>query len=68
MNILINTPLLSSSALKENFDNKVLIIFLTLIFILVILGLFFIDITRTFSGSASQDKEGSSSPKITLRA
>lgn len=66
MNILINTPLLPSS-LKESFDNKILIIFLTLIFILVILGLLFIDITRAFSGSASQDKESpSNAPKTAL--
>jgi len=46
MNILINTPLLKSDALKENFDNKVLVVFLGIIFFLVILGLVLIDLTN----------------------
>lgn len=47
MNILIDTPFLKSAPLRENFDNKVLVIFLGIIFSLVILGLVFIDITSS---------------------
>ena len=49
MNILINTPLLKSAGLKENFDNKVLVVFLGLIFFLLILGLLLIDLTRSYN-------------------
>ncbi|MBI2086168.1 hypothetical protein HYT74_02395 [Candidatus Daviesbacteria bacterium] len=44
MNVLINTPLLSSSTLKHRFDNNILLVFLALIFTLVILGLLFVDL------------------------
>lgn len=45
MNILIDTPFLKSAPLKENFDNKVLVIFLGIIFSLVILGLAYNSLT-----------------------
>ncbi len=57
MNILINTPLLKSPALKENFDNKVLIIFLTLITALIVLGLVFIDFMKSQAGNSPKNSE-----------
>lgn len=55
MNVLINTPLLRSQSLKKNFDNKIIIVFLGLIFALVILGLLFVDITQLLFSSASAE-------------
>lgn len=49
MNVLLNTPLLKTNTLKHNFDNKIIIIFVLLIYVALILGLLFIDITRTLS-------------------
>lgn len=51
MNILINTPLLNSSHLKENFDNKILAIFLILIAVLVMVGVLFVDFSNAFGSS-----------------
>lgn len=51
MNILINTPLLKSNALKESFDNKILALFLGIVFSLLIIGLLFIDLrSASFKG------------------
>ena len=52
MNVFINTPFLTSSGVKNNFDNKILVFFVGLIIVLVFLGLFFIDLTKDFSKSA----------------
>ncbi len=46
MNVLISTPLLRSQSLKKNFDNKIIVVFLGLIFALIILGILFVDITQ----------------------
>lgn len=43
MNVLINTPLLKTADIRDNFDNKILVLFLGIIFALVIIGLLFID-------------------------
>lgn len=69
MNILIDTPLLKSAPLKKNFDNKVLVVFLGIIFSLVILGLVFIDITRGFFPSSRINQESPVIPsKVSLYA
>lgn len=65
MNILINTPLLKSTALRTDFDNKIIIVFLGLIIGLVILGLVFINLMRTFSSPFPPNEEGPAElPKI----
>lgn len=47
MNILINTPLLKSNVLKEDFDNKILLLFLIIITFLVIASLLFMDLIKS---------------------
>lgn len=46
---LINTPLLKTTSLKTEFDNKILVGFLALIIFLVIAGLIFIDVMKNSS-------------------
>lgn len=68
MNILINTPFLTSNPIKENFDNNVLAVFLVIIFTLLILGLIFINLIRNYYPQESIDSANSSnstSTKIT---
>lgn len=69
MNILINTPLLNSPALKEEFDNKILVLFLTVIIVLVILGVLFLDIIQIFQKPSSLNEERPSElPKALMYA
>ncbi|MBI2330177.1 hypothetical protein HYU94_02210 [Candidatus Daviesbacteria bacterium] len=46
MNTLINTPLLKTASLKTEFDNKIIVVFLTLVIFLLIAGLLFIDLLK----------------------
>lgn len=66
MNILINTPLLTSKAIRTSFDNKIMVLFLGLIFTMVILGLIFIDVTKAFSNSALEDQDHNSPTQETI--
>lgn len=50
MNVLINTPLLKTDNIRDSFDNKILVLFLGIIFALVIVGLLFIDFGNISSG------------------
>lgn len=46
MNIILNTPLPSTFATKQDYDNKVLYIFLVMLASLIIAGVFFVDLTN----------------------
>lgn len=56
MNVILNTPLLNSNILRQNFDNKIIIIFLSLILILVILGLLFLYLIRTYNSPTPMEE------------
>lgn len=69
MNILLDTPLLRTSTLKKEFDNRVLLVFMLIIYILVFLGLFLVSLTKEFSNTSPVETKGpQNSPKITRYA
>lgn len=45
MNIILNTPLPSTANSRKDYDNTILYLFLSLFSILIILGVFFVDMT-----------------------
>lgn len=66
MNVLINTPLLKTTAIKEDFDNKILLAFLAAIITLVVLGLLFFDLIKTRSTTLPDTTNQLDSPRTEL--
>lgn len=69
MNILLNTPILRSDTIRQDFDNKVLWIFMLIIFMSVMFGLLFIELNKQFGPQSSiNGSEEPNSPPITRNA
>lgn len=68
MNILLNTPILRSDTVRQDFDNKVLWVFMLIIFVAVMFGLLFIELNRQFSQTSTNGSENPDSPPITRNA
>lgn len=49
MNIILNTALPTSLVSKKEYDNKILYTFLIFMVALVLLGLFFLDFSKSFA-------------------
>ncbi|MBI2019251.1 hypothetical protein HYS95_01105 [Candidatus Daviesbacteria bacterium] len=64
MNVLLNTPFLTSSHLKKNFDDKILAIFLLLIAVLVLFGALFIDTAKSSAPSFEEEPSAPSRASV----
>lgn len=57
MNILLNTPLPVSAVAKKEFDNKVLMLFLSLLVGMVLTGLAYVNLTKYHIENSSLNTE-----------
>lgn len=61
MNVLLNTPILTTSTLKRDFDNKIIVLLVIFVSVVALITIFFFDIINN-SNNLETDFENTITP------